>query len=377
MAATSRPALLSGAALAGTAALVLAAPAGLPGVPTPVQLSTAQYELTALSDVTVAGVLESFTTGWGGFIGPDDVFYPGEFANDVLISGFGGVAYYVVDQALDGLVPLNLENYFFEVGSRSPGNEIASGVGAAAFVGVGSVFGVDSAPAQLVKVLLGGGGFDLGTALVSLTAGIPVVGDLASVYFTGQIAGDETDYGTGLAGVIAYAGTLLGGQPGTFDLSGLLAGVTSLVTSIGDLISGNSNGNGGGGASSGDDVDDSDAESEDDDSDTDEEADSDDTDEDTEADTDDNEGNGHGNGHGNRRVAVTPSATAPAAPAASVMSAKVEAAEEAEVDADIDDFDAADVDAAQKDPAGAKAPKRGAQRSGGAGAEKSAGRSTR
>lgn len=370
MAATIRPALLSGAALAGTAALVFATPAALPGVPTPLQLSTAQYELTALSDVTVAGVLESFTTGWGGFIGAEDVFYPGEFANDVLISGFGGVAYYVVDQVLEGIAPLNLENYFFEVGSRNPGNEIFTGLGAAAYVGVGSVLGVDSAPAQFVKSLVGGGSFDIGTAVVSLTAGIPVVGDLTSVYFTGKTAGDETDYGTGLAGVIAYAGTLLpgllGGQLGSFDLSGLLAGVGSLVNSIGDLINGG-NGNGGGGASS----DDDDAEDEDEDDDSDDEASDseDDADEDDE-DSEDEDGNGHGNGHSNRQVAPIPSAGATAAPAAAVAPREAEAPAKADVTAEPTESAGAGEapdEAAPKRGAKRAAPDAGAEKSGSAG----------
>lgn len=330
----TRPFLLTGAALVSAAALTVAAPAALPGVPTPLQLSTAQYELAALSDLSIQGALDAFTTGWGGFIGPADPFYPGEFANDVLLSGINGVAYYLVDQALDGIDPLNLENYFFEVGSRSPGNETIAGLGAAAYVGVGSVFGADSVPAQFVKTLLGGGSVDLGTAIVTLTAGIPVVGDLTSVYFTGQVAGGTTTYGTGLAGVLAYVGTLFPALSGV-DFSGLVTGVAGLIGTIGDLISGGGSGNGNGGSHH----DESDDSASTDSTDT-EDTDTEDTeDADTEdSDVEESHGNGHGNQNGNlvrsgdrvaSGAAVLPKAAAAAltAPKADAASAPAEAPE--------------------------------------------------
>ncbi|MGI9125004.1 MAG: hypothetical protein ACR2JM_09690 [Mycobacterium sp.] len=210
----TRPFLITGAALASAAAIA-AVPAiasngmVVAGAPTPAALSHAQYELTALTDISIQGVLDAFSTGWGGNLGPSDPFYPTTFNNDVTVSGIAGAAYYVLDQS--GFVPFNLEDYFFEAG----------GLPAVAYVGVGSIFGAGSIPAQLAKVLLAGGSLDLGglnlgsldlgSIVSSLTAGIPIVGDLASVYFTGQIAGDTTVYGTGLAGVLAYANTKLPG----------------------------------------------------------------------------------------------------------------------------------------------------------------------
>lgn len=367
MATTVRPFLLSGVALAGAATVTLAAPATMSGVPTPLQLSTAKYDLTALSDVSIQGIADAFTAGWGGFIGPADPFYPSQFANNVLLDGVGGVAYYVLDQALDGTVPFDLENYFFEIGSQNPADPLTAGLGAAAYVGVGSVFGAGSAPAQLVKSLIGGGSFDLGTAIVSLTVGLPVLSELTSVYFTGKVAGGTTAYGTGLAGVFAYIGTLLP-QTAGLDLTGLIAGVTGLINNIGNLIGGSAgaghgnghgNGNGsgaGGGSHSGE------ADNNSDSPDT-----EDSTDEGVDSSVEDHNGNGHksGNPHGNSPsagatvAARAAAATAPATPAKPAKSA-------AAVEADI-------TDVAVEAPT--TAPKRDAKR--GAGTSHSAGHGSR
>lgn len=221
----TRPFIATSIALAGAAAIAAGPGIVATGAPTPLALSNAKYELTSLADITIEGITGALVDGWGGFIGPDDAFYPNTFNNDVKLTGANGVAYYLVDQALDA--PYNVDKYFFEVGSQSTGNILLAGLGAAAYVGVGSAFGVDSVPAQLVKAITTGsfdlsnlnignilGNIDLaniGPAVLALTAGIPVLGPVASVYFTGQAPGDATVYGTGLAGVVAYAQTALPG----------------------------------------------------------------------------------------------------------------------------------------------------------------------
>jgi hypothetical protein len=233
----TRPFLITGVALASAAAIAVVPSVVTVGAPTPTALSTASYELTALTDVTIEGITGALIDGWGGFIGPDDVFYPATFNNDVKLTGVNGVAYYLADQVLDGIAPYNLENYFFEVGSRDPSNAVLAGLGAVAYVGVGSAFGVDSVPAQLVKAITTGsfdlssinignilGNIDLANlapAVLALTAGIPVIGPVASVYLTGMAPGDDTVYGTGLAGVAAYAGTAL---PGISNLLNAIGG---------------------------------------------------------------------------------------------------------------------------------------------------------
>lgn len=238
MATQTRPFVMTGAALASVAAMAAAAPAVVPGhlagLPTPLSLSQAQVELTALADISIQGAIDAFTNGFGGFIGADDPYFPG-FANDALLTGFQGVGYYLVDQALEGIVPFNLDNYFFEVGSQNPSNFVFSGATAAAFVGASEVFGADSLPAQFLGSLITGTS-SIGDAIVALTAGIPVVGDLTSVYFTGLAPNDTTEYGTGIMGVLSYAVSkvlpgIFGGASG-LDIGGVVAGVVGLVSGL-------------------------------------------------------------------------------------------------------------------------------------------------
>ena len=238
MATQTRPFVMTGAALASVAAMAAAAPAVVPGhlagLPTPLSLSQAQVELTALADISIQGAIDAFTNGFGGFIGADDPYFPG-FANDALLTGFQGVGYYLVNQALEGIVPFNLDNYFFEVGSQNPSNFVYSGATAAAFVGASEVFGADSLPAQFLGSLITGTS-SIGDAIVALTAGIPVVGDLTSVYFTGLAPNDTTEYGTGIMGVLSYAVSkvlpgIFGGASG-LDIGGVVAGVVGLVSGL-------------------------------------------------------------------------------------------------------------------------------------------------
>lgn len=238
MATQTRPFVMTGAALASVAAMAAAAPAVVPGhlagLPTPLSLSQAQVELTALADISIQGAIDAFTNGFGGFIGADDPYFPG-FANDALLTGFQGVGYYLVDQALEGIIPFNLDNYFFEVGSQNPSNFAYSGATAAAFVGASEVFGADSLPAQFLGSLITGTS-SIGDAIVALTAGIPVVGDLTSVYFTGLAPNDTTEYGTGIMGVLSYAVSkvlpgIFGGASG-LDIGGVVAGVVGLVSGL-------------------------------------------------------------------------------------------------------------------------------------------------
>ena len=238
---TARSLRTSGAALAGVAALAVTAPCvvsgQIAGLPSALSISKAEYKLAAISDIDFQQIAVAAASGFGGLLGPSDPYYPGEFNNDALVTGPAGVAYYLIDTA--GFVPMNLDRYFFEVGSRGS-NAITSGLGAVAYVGAGSVFGVDSPVTQLVKSFVSGGGtgagFDLGTAIVALTASIPVIGDLASIYFTGTIPGDTTAYGTGLSGLVTYATNKLlpgvGGLIQNLDLNGLITTITGLISTI-------------------------------------------------------------------------------------------------------------------------------------------------
>ena len=188
----------------------------LMGAPTAPALSTAQYELTALSDITLQGINDAIVNGFGGKLGPTDPYYPGVFNNDTTVTGIYGAAYYVLDQS--GIVPLNLDRYFFEAGSKAS-NPLTGGLGAVAYVGLTSVLGANSLPAQLAKAVFVTGTMNIQDAVVALTAGIPVLGELTSVYVNGTVAGGTTNYGTGFAGVSAY---IQATYPGIASLVGSL-----------------------------------------------------------------------------------------------------------------------------------------------------------
>ena len=206
MATLNRTLLTSGAALV-TASAIVAAPIMAPGAgllagaPAPTALSSAQYELTALSDITLQGINDAIVNGFGGKLGASDPYYPGVFDNTTKVSGIYGAAYYVLDQS--GVVPLKLDQYFFEAGSKAS-NPLTGGLGAVAYVGLTSALGANSLPAQLAKAVFVTGTMNIKDAVVALTAGIPVLGELTSVYVNGTVAGDTTNYGTGFAGVSAY-----------------------------------------------------------------------------------------------------------------------------------------------------------------------------
>ena len=206
-----RPFRTTGAALAAVAVLTTAAPAVLTGHATDLPAITRAYDLTGASDISgqAAGVV--FLAGWGDFIGPDDPYFPGQFNNDLRLDGPLGVAYYMIDTSMNSAVTKDLENYIFELAAREsdPFQAVQAAVRAAAYVAVASNLGVDSVPAKLAKSLVYGVPFDLPGAIVQLTAPIPLAGDIISVYFTGRAEGDPAVYGTGLAGLIAYSGTLL------------------------------------------------------------------------------------------------------------------------------------------------------------------------
>ena len=212
MATLNRTLLTSGAALV-TASAIVAAPVMAPGAgvlmgaPEPAALSTAQYELTALSDITLQGINDAIVNGYGGNLGPNDPYYPGTFDNTTKVTGLNGALYYVLDKS--GVVPFNLQDYYFEAG----------GVKAVAYVGVTNLFGANSLAGQLAKSVFVDGTVTLQDAVVALTAGIPVLGELTSVYVNGTVPGGTTNYGTGFAGVSAYVQAT---YPGIASLVGSL-----------------------------------------------------------------------------------------------------------------------------------------------------------
>jgi hypothetical protein len=207
-----RPFLGIGAALTCAAIMATAAPVTVLSMPSELRaVSSPAYELTAAADISGQGLGVVLLVGWGDFIGADDPYFPGQFTNDLRINGPIGVAYYVIDSSMDSAVTKDLENYIFELAAREsdPVKAIQAAVQAAAYVAVASNLGVGSVPAKLAKSFVYGVPFDVPGAIVQLTAPIPLVGDITSVYFTGRAEGDPALYGTGLNGLVAYSGTLL------------------------------------------------------------------------------------------------------------------------------------------------------------------------
>jgi hypothetical protein len=220
-----KPFLTTGIALASAAVIVAGTPTVLPAgattvtasAPAPTKLSSAKYELTALSDITPQGIVAAYLNGWGDYIGgqytpegvviapPEqqtDPYFPGINPgipvygadgttvvgysynnNGVYLSGVPGVLYYLADNILPG----NIDNYYFEAG----------GLPAAIYVAANEAFGAGSAPAVLAGLIFETPPSALIAAVVTGVASfVPVVpfgntvvggGILANEYFAGGL----------------------------------------------------------------------------------------------------------------------------------------------------------------------------------------------
>lgn len=235
MATRTRPIALTAAALASAATVVTATPdlmssRDLSIGPSPTRLSTASYELTAISDITIAGISDAYWFGWGGYIQNSDPFYP-NFPNNtgnpdgVFVSGYSGVAYYLVDEILSTFTnDFDLDNYYFEVGSQNFGipNANYSGAGALIYVGIGETFGTDSQIFQTAQTIFYYGVTNVvNQAIVSLATLVPQIqlgpvtvggGILAALYYYG-ITPDQSFQANsiGLPAIWAYISTALTG----------------------------------------------------------------------------------------------------------------------------------------------------------------------
>ncbi|WP_059016973.1 hypothetical protein [Mycobacterium sp. M26] len=209
---------MTGVALASAAAVVAAVPAIVPSndvmvassSPAPLALSTAKYELTSITEVTLQGINDAYWFGWGGFLGPDSPYYQAD--NDIFISGLSGVLYYVIDCATsdtctsdEGSTGLTLDNYYFEAG----------GIPAVIDVAVNEVFGEGSVPGLLADTIFKYGVTNVVNSLIySAAQALPEIslgpitiggGILAGLYFYGATPDGSFDYGTpGLSAVLSY-----------------------------------------------------------------------------------------------------------------------------------------------------------------------------
>lgn len=290
-AARTRRYLTTGAAVASAAAIVAVTPTLVPsqssgtgGGNGPRQVS-AKYELTAISDITVQGISDSYWFGWGDYIGggfdpnvlypplPDgsapfvsDPYYPningvvgpiynpddpsvidGYYYNQnpVYVQGVSGVLYYLIDNILDTNpdVDFNLDNYFFEAGWLNNGQPNAgiSGLGAVIYVATNEIFGSDSPIGKLAKTIFYYGTYPslVGALVSAITAAVPYVnvgplvlggGILAHLYFYGQsdIPTDNTHttfytYNYGIPGVSAVVSYIATGITSLFPGSAATA----------------------------------------------------------------------------------------------------------------------------------------------------------
>ncbi|OYN79308.1 hypothetical protein CG716_13240 [Mycolicibacterium sphagni] len=236
---------MTGAALASAAAIVTASPALLPthdlavGAPAPLALSTAKYELTAITDITLQGINDAYWFGWGGYITTTNTYYPG--VSNIYVSGASGVLYYVVDNAIESFVPgFDLDNYFFE-----------EGFPAVPYVAAGEIFGTSSPIFKAAQAVFYYGIPNLINSVVTSAAELvpsfnigPVklgAGYLASLYFYGQtpdyVAPTDTTPGTGfaystngLSAIIAYISTSISDSLAASAASVSAASISSSLT---------------------------------------------------------------------------------------------------------------------------------------------------
>lgn len=213
---------MTGAALVSAAAIVTASPAFVPthdlavGAPSPLPLSTAQYELTAITDITIQGINDAYWFGWGGYITDTNTYYPG--VSDVYVAGAPGVLYYLVDNAVESFLPgFDLDNYYFEIGAPS-----------IPYVGAGELFGTGSPIFQAAQTVFYYGVPNVVNSIVASATQLfpkfsvgPVElggGILASLFFYGQTPdytppttttpGTGFSYSTnGLSAIFAYIST--------------------------------------------------------------------------------------------------------------------------------------------------------------------------
>ncbi len=296
MASRTRPFLMTGAALASAAAIVAASPTYLPthdiamGASAPLPVSTAKYELTAITDITIQGINDAYWFGWGGYIGgtvpgydedgnpilypaeadgsppyPNNQFFPelnsyqavydpgtGDLLgyyynqNGIYTAGAPGVLYYLADNLLETFAPgFDLDNYYFEVGSLGGyPNAPYSGWSAVAYVGLSEIFGPSSPIAVAAQAVFRYGLTNVVNSVITSAAELfPTVdigpvrvggGILAGLFYNGATPDGSFSYSTnGLSAILAYISTSISdnlpGAPSGAALSGAISAAAAAV----------------------------------------------------------------------------------------------------------------------------------------------------
>lgn len=204
-----KPLIKAGVALTSAALIVAGTPALLDheagsvtaSAPTPTKISSAKYELAAL---TADGLIDAYVNGYGGHVGGPvanggtgvpDPYFPG-FSGQ-LVNAAPGALYYVVDNTLKTLgLNFDLDDYYFEIGNYTANTDptFYSGLAAVTYVGANEYFGPE---AGALVDLIQESTYYAQQAIIGLAAAtIPIVhlgtltvggGILASVYFSGGL----------------------------------------------------------------------------------------------------------------------------------------------------------------------------------------------
>lgn len=231
MASQTRPLLMTGAALASAAALVVATPAITPALnQASITVANGGYNLATFSDIFTIPSGEwiaSYFQGYGGIVGPNNPLPLEPWASgcdgSCFIAGWSGVSYLALDALINGNGEgwennedwgVGAVNYFFEGGTPGAGIEyiLQESIGAANPV-LGVLITLIFAGPQLVTVV-----YDNAIQLLSEAAlNLPVIGDYVYGALNAYLGPASLDpnfqfYTDGLTGILNYTIDLLTGN---------------------------------------------------------------------------------------------------------------------------------------------------------------------
>ena len=231
MASQTRPLLMTGAALASAAALVVATPAITPALnQASITVANGGYNLATFSDIFTIPSGEwiaSYFQGYGGIVGPNNPLPLEPWASgcdgNCFIAGWSGVSYLALDALINGNGEgwennadwgVGAVNYFFEGGTPGAGIEyiLQESIGAANPV-LGVLITLIFAGPQLVTVV-----YDNAIQLLSEAAlNLPVIGDYVYGALNAYLGPASLDpnfqfYTDGLTGILNYTIDLLTGN---------------------------------------------------------------------------------------------------------------------------------------------------------------------
>ncbi len=231
MASQTRPLLMTGAALASAAALVVATPAITPALnQASITVANGGYNLATFSDIFTIPSGEwiaSYFQGYGGIVGPNNPLPLEPWASgcdgSCFIAGWSGVSYLALDALINGNGEgwennedwgVGAVNYFFEGGTPGAGIEyiLQESIGAANPV-LGVLITLIFAGLQVVTVV-----YDNAIQLLSEAAlNLPVIGDYVYGALNAYLGPASLDpnfqfYTDGLTGILNYTIDLLTGN---------------------------------------------------------------------------------------------------------------------------------------------------------------------